>query len=263
VETKKKLPEQMESYDCALRARDYIRVLTADQHAAARDCLEKTVANDPHYPLAWTLLSLVYQNEYFFEHNPKPDSINRAVQAARRGMEGDPNVATVALARALYAKQDPAFFDYAERAIAMNPLDADTLAQLGMNMAWAGHWERGIEFARKALALDPNLPGWAYIPLQTYHYRKREYDRALEYARKIDVQYFWSWVHLAIDYAQLGRTAEARSAAAEILRLYPTFPQNARREIHKWIWEKEFADHMIDGLRKAGLDIPSEEAVVR
>jgi adenylate cyclase len=204
-------------------------------------------------------LSLVYQDEYLFDHNPRPDSLNRGLHAARRAMDADPAVGRLALARALYALRDPAFFEQAERLIAMNPYDAEAFANLGMYTAWAGRWDRGIAVARKALQLDPNLPGWAYITIQTHYYRKGEYERALEYARKIDMpEYYWNWAHLAIDYAQLDRKEEARSAARELLRLYPTFPQNARRELNKWAWEEEFVDHIIDGLRKAGLDIPPD-----
>ena len=38
----------------------------------------------------------------------------------------------------------------------------------------------------------------------------------------------------------------------------PTFGENAYIESRKWFWEEDFIEHMIDGLRKAGLEVPDE-----
>jgi hypothetical protein len=59
-------------------------------------------------------------------------------------------------------------------------------------------------------------------------------------------------------YGQLGRTDEARAAAGQILQMDPEFEQNAWYEIHLRNFPPEMAQHMAEGLRKAGLSIPGQ-----
>jgi hypothetical protein len=61
-----------------------------------------------------------------------------------------------------------------------------------------------------------------------------------------------SHLHLAAIYSELGREAEARAAAAEVLRLNPQFSL----EVHKQrvpLKDPEMLERHIAALRKAGL----------
>jgi hypothetical protein len=40
-----------------------------------------------------------------------------------------------------------------EKAVALNPYDADNLGTLGMNLAFSGLWDEGTAFAEKAIKL--------------------------------------------------------------------------------------------------------------
>ena len=64
---------------------------------------------------------------------------------------------------------------------------------------------------------------------------------------------------LAVSFAQLGREQEARAAAANLVELYPSITEDGRGELSKWFYSEDLVEHFIDGLRKAGLDIPDEE----
>jgi hypothetical protein len=67
---------------------------------------------------------------------------------------------------------------------------------------------------------------------------------------------FWTQVMLARNYGQLGRKEEARAAVARLLKLYPDFGANVRREERKYNFTDDQIEHFVEGLRKAGLDIP-------
>ena len=66
---------------------------------------------------------------------------------------------------------------------------------------------------------------------------------------------FWR-THLALAavYGQLGEQEAARNAVRALLAMRPDFAAAARNECAKW-WEPELVEHLIDGLRKAGLEI--------
>ena len=56
-------------------------------------------------------------------------------------------------------------------------------------------------------------------------------------------------------YGQLGEREAARNALRELLVLRPDFATMARQEAAKLWWDSELVEHLIDGLRKARLDI--------
>ncbi len=126
-------------------------------------------------------------------------------------------------------------------------------------MAILGQWERGIPMVRKAIALLPDHPGYWHIWLSFNHYRKHEYEEALAEALKINMPgIFWSHAALAAAYGQLGRKAEAAAAVRDLLKLYPTYPEKVWDEFRKFNISPELALHYVEGLRKAGLEVPDE-----
>jgi hypothetical protein len=79
--------------------------------------------------------------------------------------------------------------------------------------------------------------------------RYGEAAKAFEYAT---VKRPYIYRFLAASYAQMGCLAEARAAAAEALRLQPDFTLHMLLLVIPWKSQAD-RDHMLDGLRKAGL----------
>ncbi len=127
-------------------------------------------------------------------------------------------------------------------------------------MIMSGMLERGMALATKGIALNPDGAGWYYFAPQNYHFAREEYEEALAAALKINMPgYFWNHAVLAADYGQLGRIEEAQAAREKLLGLYPDFGASARVEMRKWFWNfEELTESYVDGLRKAGLEIPDE-----
>jgi tetratricopeptide (TPR) repeat protein len=147
-----------------------------------------------------------------------------------------------------------AFLPEAERAIALNPSNADVLGTLGQRFYFAGN-EQGIAFVRKAMKLDPFHPPWFYFTIADRHFDKGEYEEALAEAQKINIPgFFWVPVFLAAIYAELGRESEARSALEDLFRLYPGFAtRNLIEEWRKWNRPDDTVRRWVAALRKAGL----------
>ena len=147
----------------------------------------------------------------------------------------------------------------AERAISLNPLEGYTGAYLGMLMAYSGHWERGCALAERAMQLNPNHPGWYWFPRVFDAYRRRDYQSALEMALKVNLPGFWrTQLVLAAVNGQLGERVAAGNAVRELLKIRPSFAVIARDELKKW-YDDELTEHLIEGLRKAGLEVRDAE----
>ncbi len=73
--------------------------------------------------------------------------------------------------------------------------------------------------------------------------------------RKVNLPNHWgAHLGMAVVCGQLGELDAASKALRELLKLRPDFAATARKDFERW-WEPEYVEHVMDGLRKAGLDI--------
>ncbi|MDH3738096.1 MAG: hypothetical protein OER92_02805 [Alphaproteobacteria bacterium] len=245
----------MDAYDCVLRARRYTALLDADEQAKARDLLEQAIELDPGYSQAHALLANVYLAEHRFDSNPRPDPIGRALLMARRAVELDPQNAYARCWLAVvhfFRHENENFEAEAQRALALNPNDAETVADIGHYYIWMGEFEKGMDLTRQAVALNPLHPGWYYFAFAQYHFNQRDYAQTVADVEKTSMSNFY-WTPL-IKAAALGQMGETERAAAELARMRELKPGiSAREEIEKWNCAPDHAAHLMEGLRKAGL----------
>ena len=258
---RKKSTDQLSPYEAVLRYFGYLERATPEEHAKARDALERAVENAPDQASCWATLAMVYRDEHTHGFNVRPDPLGRALAAAHRAVEAAPSnhLAHLALASALFFRREiVAFRSAAERTIALNPMDSSTSAYLGTLMLHEGDWERGCALVERARQLNPNHPGWYWFAAFWDAYRKQDYRGALEVALKINMPGdFYVPAVIAAAYGQLGELDAARTALLQLLAMKPDFAATAREEFEKWFGPGELVEHFLDGLRKAGLDVPA------
>ena len=246
-----------------LRADAWYDEMDPAGHLAVRDCLERAVESDPNYADAWVNLAQVYLDEFKYDYNPLPGApLDRALEAAQTGVELDPAsaIAHERLATTYFFRGEHEYFLVeAERAIKLNPNDTEVLASMGLWIAYAGNWQRGMALADRAIARNPQPPGWFFFLPYLAHYHGHDYQESLKYAQKISSpEWPLAQAALAMTYGQLGRDLEARSALANVLALEPDFAATARDTYERRHLAPDLVDHLLDGLRKAGLDIADE-----
>jgi tetratricopeptide (TPR) repeat protein len=158
-----------------------------------------------------------------------------------------------------FQKDYLAFRPAAERALSLNRMDSSTAAILGNMIAYAGDWEYGLGIVERAMQLNPHHAGWYHYVAFCDAYRKHDYRGALASALKVNMPaYHWPHVYLAAVYGQLGEQQRATAAVRELHALVPNFGAIARAEFGKWL-DPELTEHLLDGLRKAGLKIPEAD----
>jgi serine/threonine protein kinase/Tfp pilus assembly protein PilF len=254
--------DQLTPYEALLHSFGYFERVSAEEHIVTRDNLERAIQQAPNHAGCLAMLAIVYAEEYIHGFNARPDPLERALTTAQRATAAAPSdhLAYHALATALYYRGErQAFRNAAERAVALNPMDGYTAAYQGFLMAYGGDWERGCALAERARKLNPHHPGWYWFPTVFNSYRKREYRAALDAALKINMPRFWR-AHLALAaiYGQLGERDAAHAALHQLLTLKPEFAAAPQRELAK-TWGPALAEHLLDGLRKAGLQSASDQ----
>ena len=260
---KRKPIESITPYEAVLRIYSYSHLITADEHRVTRDCLERAVEQAPDYANAWAALALMYADEFLQSFNARPEPLERSARAARHALALDPanHLGYYSLATTCFFQKDfTGFRQAAGRALELNPFDGNAKAWLGMLMAYSGDWDRGLALAAEARKLNPNHPGWFHFVVCWSHYRRHEYNEALEAIRRVNMPAFFRYQSaLAAVCGQLGRKKEGQKAIGELLRLVPDYPLKARDELSKW-FNPELTEDYIEGLRKAGLEIPEPDA---
>lgn len=254
--------ESLTSYECVLRTREYWRQPNAEMHKQVRACLERTIRIDPDYADAWAALAFIYTDEVRVDFNPsaeRPDPASTALRLARHAVTLAPDspLPLQALGIAHWLRGQPALSIAAyEQARSLNPHDSDILADLGRTYSLTGDWDRGIPLIREAFERNPALPSWYRLFIALFHYVHEQYAEALTEAQKIGTpDLVYTHVVLAMIHGQTGDRDGASHEVDEILRLYPNFGDNAMFEFERRNIDSAIIAKMVDGLKKAGLDM--------
>jgi len=137
-------------------------------------------------------------------------------------------------------------------------MDTSTTAFMGCLIAYSGDWDHGCALVEFAMQLNPQHPGWYWLPNSYRAYRQRDYRRALDFALRVNMAgYFFAHAVTAAVCGQLGMRQAAEKALQELLAIRPDFATAARAEFGKW-FAPDMVEHLLEGLRKAGLEIADE-----
>jgi adenylate cyclase len=257
-------PATWQAYDHYMRAAaSWVSFLSSwkiEDLTETRRCLAGSLSVDSKYARAYALLASTHRVAWL---NPlsdeymSPPALDRAIQLARTAIELNPNLPE-AYAELAYTIVRKGEFDAAaaaaERAIALNPNFADY--RLSFVFQVVGEPAKAIEAAKAQMRLDPFHPHFAPLMLGEALYLLKQYREAQHWLREAtgrapNHQYGHAW--LAATYAQLGQLEDARAQAAEVLRLNPKYRINATHKITSVFKRTEDTNHLVDGLRKAGL----------
>jgi TolB-like protein/tetratricopeptide (TPR) repeat protein len=249
--------ENLEAYDYVLRARPALQRPARAGIVEARELLRRAIALDPNYAAAYASLAETYHVATVMGWAESPTVfLNRAADLANKALSlNDAEVhARIILGRIhiFYRRYEQAKAEI-DRAIAINPNDADGLAGRGNILMWSGQTDAAIEMLELAQRIDPELNPFDRSALSLAYYLKQRYEAAVEQAelnlRRTEGANF-SRIVLAAAVAQLDRTEEAAQAVVLIRRLDPTFDA---QEFGTKFLSVDDLEHLREGLRKAGL----------
>jgi adenylate cyclase len=249
--------ESLEAYEYVLRARAALLRPARANIVEARALLRRSVELDPNYAAAYAALAETYYVAVTMGWAESPaDFLVRAQEMADKALSLDESDlrAHVILGRIYisYHRYDQARTEI-DRAIAINPNDANGLAGRGNILMWSGQTDAAIADLELAQRIDPEPNPVDRFSLSLAYYLKGRYDGAIEQCelnlRKTSGANF-SRIVLAAAYAQLGQADDTARVVTTIHRLDPTF--DAREFGTKFLNSVDL-ELLRDGLSKAGL----------
>jgi TolB-like protein len=193
-------------------------------------------------------------------HAPGTDAM---FEEAARAVDLDPNDALghVALGLAHIQKRQisDAMLEH-EESLELNPSSAFAHWSFGHVLIRADRFEQALEHCEAAIRLSPRDPvTWMYVAHKAgalYHLRRYEESAkwAREAARHRTADLIWPHIRLAGASAYLGLREDAAAAIAELRRKKPGLTITSLLSWpHMQLRSRASLDHIVDGLRQAGL----------
>jgi adenylate cyclase len=252
----KKPLSNFKAWDYILRGSVHLNRLSKQENATARALFEKALESDPDLSRAYIWLAWTYYMDWrWFE--AKSEALDQAEALANQAAAFGENEAHLQLLLsriALGRERYDAAFAHMERALELNPNDADLIYSYGTLLMYGGRSEESIPWFKKAMRLNPSHPGdWTSFLAAGYYFAQR-YSEAVDALVRKGRLFFGDHRLLAASYTQLGRMDEARVHVKEILKINPKFTLSRFRTTLQKVFKNETdIEHYIDGLRKAGL----------
>jgi len=264
----------LEAYDLWVRGVEELRGGTLEHDRRARRLFQRARELDPGFARAVVGLSLSYFNDWSCQAWERWDENEaRAFEHAREAValdEGDA-VAHLVLARVeLYRRRFEAGARHLELALRLNPNDTEVLIQASLCKALLGEGEEAVALAERALHLHPLHPDWYAAFAALAHLIARRVEPGLAFARRawgatVDLPAFVAAAH--------ARRGERDEAAVHLESFHRDFREQILfgrdpepGEPLRWILHvnpfrrEEDAAHLVEGLRRAGLEADPDDA---
>jgi len=256
--------ENSDAYDSFLKGWEQYQLQRPASIRQAIGHFEKAVELDPQYSRAYAALSATYWQAWkrFWQarlgmriHEPQ----FLAEEFLEKAMH-DPTPLALQTAASMLAQQGrhADALREGERAVAMDPNDADSYVALAGALSMAGQSKKAMELIERAMRLNPHYPpsylyelGLARFGLGQF----AEAANALEKATALNPDDRWSSRLLLAAYGHLGRGEDAAKIFEEAEKNWRGFDPLSVRSVAFWYPFKQPADaeRLAEGLRRANV----------
>jgi DNA-binding SARP family transcriptional activator len=262
---RRKPPASLDAYGHWLRGLSRLRVISEDDEKAAREHFQAAIDLDPNFAPAYSGLAMATFNSWSCAAwGSWDEAIERCLAAANTALELDPcdHWPHIILANAfLFQREFDRSRAHYERAIKLNPNDADILAMGSFILTLYGQPDAGVEAGLTAMRLNPFYPEvYPYLISSAFQMAGR-YRESIALMNQIPEAPVDDLSWRIVLHVEMGNLEEARAMAAsfheQFKGLYPgVSTTDDAREILETInpWQRqEDHDRFFGALEKAGV----------
>ena len=252
-------PQNFQAYDYFQRGIDAFNLFTKGCTATAIQWFEKATERDPSYGKPYAKIAWAHLVDVWLGWSEDTSfSMAEALKFATAAIQHDDDEAWGYWAMAGYhmfgGQHDRAISAY-QRALELNPNDADVLNDFGQCLSFAGRAKEGVEVVHKAMRLNPHYPDYWIMQLGPIYFDARRYEDAistlegLQSLHAISVQ-----LYLAASHAALGHADRAHAEVARVIALDPQATiKSCAPSLFAPYKQQSDREHLRENLLKAGL----------
>ncbi len=269
----RKHTDNLEAYDAFLRGMAAYSRLTQETNAQARQMFDKAVALDPQYAEAYTWLGWTYGLEWAVRWSADPQTLERALALAHQALALDDSLplghSLLSNVYMLNQQYDPAIAE-SERAIALDPNNADSYTDEARVLTRAGRPEEALRAVEQAMRLNPRHPPLYLFELGLAYRLTGRYAEAIATLKEtssrgpnlvpahaqLALSYWMQWVSQQNPDAQT--LEQALAAAQRGIALDDAYPPGHWILGSVYLWQKQYEQTIAELERAIALDHPNE-----
>jgi adenylate cyclase len=228
------------------------------RHAEAVATLKEGISRNPNYLIAHLNLAVSYMQQWASQQSADARTLEQALAAAQRGLalnDAYPFSHAILGTVYLWQKQYEQALTEMERTITLDPNSADGYAGLAETLSRVDRSEEALQMVEQALHRKPLVVDQHLNNVGAAYYLTGKPEEAIVPLRQYLARYpniLGAHLTLAAAYSELGKEAEARAEATEVLRINPQFSLGVHKE-RVPIKDPAVLEQYIAALRKTGL----------
>ena len=248
-------PANLQAYGFVLQGQQHIFRYTRGEVSSARDLYDFALRSDPQYARAHAMKSRTFNLDWRYDWAERPDTaLEDALDLARSAIDFDGldarGFGELGFAH-LYRKEHDSAINAYQRAMILNPNDADLMSDMADALAHSGRSEEAVELLLKAMRLNPFYPDQYIWHLGGAYFNLKRYEDAINTIKTMQNPTEGRRL-LAASYGLLDRKAEAEAEAQHVLKAHPQFNVDRWAEVQPDKFEDDVL-HFVEGLKRAGL----------
>ncbi len=254
AQSKRARPSSLAAYDLFIRGAALFYRFDRSVNSKAVELLKSATSTDPNFSRAYSFLCNAIWHEGLL--NAKPGLNAKAWQAGQRALEIDGGEdCTLAILGAMARGEGDRDRgrELIEEALSLNPYHPHSTILRAYQYIDDGELEEGLEWANRTMRLDPIRPPWQEHCAGLALYCLGRYEEALQSFRRT-VPFTTPYVELIMAAAcgQLALHHEASDLIRGALKVLPGYTKADFSHEYR-VMENSALEHIVEGLRKAGL----------
>jgi adenylate cyclase len=251
--------ENLAAYEYVLRGREFLSHASRDKNDEAAALFQRAIDLDPSYAAAYAALGGSHFEAVVSGWTEfRQDELEQAETLAQKALALDPTTTSAYRLLAIinmYKRRYDLALGQIDHALEINPSDVDSYQARGNVLVWAGRATEALPWLEGSLRLDrghvltSQSLCWVYYFLRRYPEAVDAGDRAVARSPGRSTQLL-TRPFLAAAYAEIGRNQDAEGERVLTMRLSPFFDA---RTFATQFGTQEARDHLLEGLKKAGL----------
>ena len=260
--SKRKTVQNLDAWDAFMRGYWHLLRFTEVDNAKSQQLVRTAINLDSQRSNYYAVLAVTYLMDAFYGWGDSRDaSFSKANENAEHALALDDQdtqaIRTIGLVN-FFSKNHDTALSYYQRAVEVNPNEAENWALLGAAEGVSGDYDSALEKFNTAFRLSPNdvhiVTWYNYLAVAAFVVGRDE--DAADWARKTiqaNPGFSGGYRTLAASYGNLGQHTDAEAARVKLQELLPHLTITKLRESLPYFIEPDMLERYLNGLRRAGL----------
>ena len=257
----KTAPSKIENNSSVLKAicsyNEYQLSYSIENYANALSNLNEAVELDPNHAIAWAMLGEMHLASLALGLDNCKKTIEKSSHCISKALTIDPNCQQAWYALTLlncFKKDQDNCLAAAEQCIKINPNSSGIASGIGCMLIFVEYFEKGFNLLENAIRMNPSHPWWINIGYCCYYIHKKDYQKSLYWADKMDFsETIWDSLLKAVSLSLLNEDAKAKTQLNNLLELQPQTATEIKEILSSFIFSDEVVFRMVNSLKRIGL----------